>query len=197
LREAVCMKIILASGSPRRRKILSDMGYDFEITVADIVEDIIRDESPANHVLRLSEKKAEKVAVDYPDDMVIGADTAVVLDGEILGKPDSEKEAFEMLLKLSGKTHTVYTGLAVVVRSEKIRRSDYDRTEVTFNELSEGRIREYVNSGEPLDKAGSYGIQGMGSFLVKNYSGEIDTVIGFPSGLFKKMYMEVRSCLNR
>lgn len=190
------MKIILASGSPRRRKILSDMGYDFEIAVADIAENIVRDESPADHVKRLSGKKAEKVAIDYSDDIVIGADTAVVLDGEILGKPGSEKEAFEMLSGLSGKTHTVFTGLTVMIGSEKIKRSDYDRTEVTFNELSESRIREYVDSGEPLDKAGSYGIQGMGSFLVKSYSGEIDTVIGFPSKLFEKMYLEVRSCLS-
>ncbi|UCE66893.1 MAG: septum formation protein Maf [Candidatus Zixiibacteriota bacterium] len=191
------MKIILASESPRRSKILSDMGYDFEIAIADVVEDIIGDESPSDHVIRLSSKKAERVAGDYPDDVVIGADTAVVLDGEILGKPGSEKEAFKMLSRLSGKTHTVFSGLTVMVGSEKLKRSDYDRTEVIFNDLSESRIREYVSSGEPLDKAGSYGIQGMGSFLVKSYCGEIDTVIGFPSKLFEKMYMEVRSCLNR
>ncbi len=196
MKETFCMKIVLASGSPRRRKILTEMGFDFEIAVADVVEDIIPDESPADHVIRLSGKKAEKVALDYPDDMVVGADTAVVLDGVILGKPESEEEACAMLLKLSGKTHTVFTGITVMVMNEKIRRSDYDRTDVTFNELSEEQVSEYVSSGEPLDKAGSYGIQGMGSFLVKSYAGEIDTVIGFPSGLFKKMYTEVRSCLS-
>ncbi|UCC80481.1 MAG: septum formation protein Maf [Candidatus Zixiibacteriota bacterium] len=190
------MKIVLASGSPRRRKILTEMGFDFEIAVADVVEDIIPGETPAGHVIRLSGNKAEKVAVGYPDDMVVGADTAVVLDGVILGKPESEKEAFEMLLKLSGKAHTVFTGITVMVMNEKIRRSGFDRTDVTFNELSETQVSEYVSSGEPLDKAGSYGIQGMGSFLVKSYAGEIDTVIGFPSKLFKKMYTEVRSCLS-
>lgn len=191
------MKIILASGSPRRRKILSEMGYDFEIAVADVDENIIPDEPPRNHVLRLSSKKAEKVADDYPDDIVIGADTAVVLNGEILGKPVSESDAFEMLKWLSGKTHTVYTGLCILVKSEDLKKSDYDKTDVTFNELPENRIKEYVSSGEPLDKAGSYGIQGMGSFLVKNYAGELDTVIGFPSRLFERMYSEVRACLNR
>lgn len=196
MKEAVCMKMVLASGSPRRRKILAEMGFDFGIAIADVVEDIIPGESPADHVIRLSGKKAETVAINYPDDLVVGADTAVVLDREILGKPESEKEAIEMLLKLSGKTHTVFTGITVMVMNEKIRRSGYDQTEVTFNELSEGQVSDYVSSGEPLDKAGSYGIQGMGSFLVKSYAGEIDTVIGFPSRLFEKMYTEVRSCLS-
>lgn len=191
-----CMKMVLASGSPRRRKILAEMGYDFEIAVADVVEDIIPGESAEDHVTRLSGKKAESVAVDFPDDLVVGADTAVVLDKEILGKPESEKEAIEMLLRLSGKTHAVFTGITIVVMNEQIRRSGYDRTEVTFNELSKRQVSDYVSSGEPLDKAGAYGIQGMGSFLVKSYTGEIDTVIGFPSRLFKKMYTEVRSCLS-
>jgi len=196
MKETACMRIILASASPRRRKILSDLGYDFETAAADIVEEIIPGESPAEHVLRLSNLKAETVAKEYPNDLVIGADTAVVLKGDILGKPDSESEAFEMLSMLAGKTHTVFTGLTVMIESEKIRRSEYDRTDVTFNDLSESQIREYIKSGEPLDKAGSYGIQGMGSFLVKKACGEIDTVIGFPSKLFQKMYEEVNSCLS-
>jgi septum formation protein len=197
MKDTVCMKIILASGSPRRKKILSEMGYDFEIAASDIEENTIPGESPSDHVLRLSRQKAEMVALIYPDDLVIGADTAVVLDGEILGKPDSKDDAYQMLSRLSGKTHTVFTGLAIVNRNGNVKKSDYDRTDVTFNRLSEMRIREYIDSGEPLDKAGSYGIQGMGSFLVKEYVGEIDTVIGFPSKLFKKVYSEVLSCLNR
>ena len=190
------MKIILASGSPRRRKILSEMGYDFETVSADINETIIPGESPADHVLRLSAVKAETIAKKYPRDLIIGADTAVVLHENILGKPSSEDEAFEMLGRLSGRTHTVFTGLTLIIRDKNIKRSDYDRADVTFNDLSENQIREYIKSGEPLDKAGSYGIQGMGSFLVKSRSGEIDTVVGFPSRLFMKMYKEVGSCLN-
>ena len=196
MRETACMKIILASGSPRRREILSGLGYNFGIVAPEIDENIIPGEPPAEHVLRLSAIKAEEVARDYPDDLVIGADTAVVLQGEILGKPVSEDEAFEMLSKLSGRTHTVYTGLTLMIYNDHVKQSDYDRTEVTFNILRADDIRGYIKSREPLDKAGSYGIQGMGSFLVKKYDGELDTVIGFPSRLFLRMYEEVNSCLN-
>lgn len=196
MKDTACMNIVLASSSPRRRKILTDLGYRFEIVPSHADEAILAGETPGDHVVRLSSIKAEMVAKDYPGDLVIGADTAVVLENEILGKPDSEEEAVRMLERLSGRTHAVYTGLALVHIEGNIKRSGYDKTEVTFNKLTTNRIREYVNSGEPLDKAGSYGIQGIGSFLVKEYSGELDTVIGFPSGLFKKMYEEVCSCLS-
>ena len=197
MRDTVCMKMILASRSPRRKKILTEMGYEFESIVADVDENIIQDESPEEHVMRLSAAKAEKVAIDYPDDLVIGADTAVVLDGVIMGKPESEDDAFEMLRKLSGKTHTVFTGITVMISNEDIKKTDHDRTNVIFNRLKDDEIREYVESGEPLDKAGSYGIQGMGSFLVKKYDGELDTVIGLPSKKLEKMREEVLTCLNR
>jgi len=196
MKDTVCMKIILASASPRRRKILADLGYRFEVVPSHADEASLAGELPGDHVVRLSSIKAQTVARDYPGDLVIGADTAVVLENEILGKPESEEEAVSMLERLSGRTHTVFTGLALIHIEGNIKRSGYEKTEVTFNELNANRIREYVKSGEPLDKAGSYGIQGIGSFLVKDYSGELDTVIGFPSGLFKKMYEEVSSCLS-
>lgn len=196
MKDTVCMNIILASASPRRRKILSDMGHRFTAIPARIIEESIPGETPEDHVVRLSSIKAETVAADNPGDLVIGADTAVVLDGEILGKPFSENEAMEMLRKLSGRTHTVYTGLAFIHIDGNIKIAGYDKTEVTFNDLKDERIKEYVGSGEPLDKAGSYGIQGIGSFLVKEFSGELDTVIGFPSRLFAKMYEEVSACLS-
>jgi len=196
MKDTACMKIVLASASPRRRKILADLGYRFEVVPSHAHEPSLAGESPGDHVVRLSSIKAQTVARGYPGDLVIGADTAVVLENEILGKPASEEEAVRMLERLSGRTHTVFTGLALIHIEGNIERSGYDKTEVTFNELKTNRIREYVKSGEPLDKAGSYGIQGIGSFLVKDYSGELDTVIGFPSGLFKKMYEEVSSCLS-
>jgi septum formation protein len=196
MKETVCMNIILASASPRRSRILSELGYQFRTVPSKIVEKSIPGESPEDHVLRLSGIKAKTVADDYPGDLVIGADTEVVLQGEILGKPDSEGEAIEMLKMLSGQTHSVYTGLTLIQADERISKSGYDKAEVTFNDLSEERIRDYVKSGEPLDKAGSYGIQGIGSFLVKNCAGELDTVIGFPSRLFKQLYKEVSSCLS-
>ena len=191
------MKIVLASGSPRRSRILSDMGFEFSIKPAEIDENMLPGETPEDHVLRLSRMKAEKVVGRYPDDLVVGADTAVVLGKDILGKPESTEDAFQMLTFLSGKRHTVFTGLSIVVLSAKISISDYDRTEVEFNDLTSDQIRRYIHSGEPMDKAGSYGIQGMGSFLVKKIDGELDTVIGFPSRLFTKMYEEAVSRLNR
>lgn len=188
------LKIVLASGSPRRRKLLSELGYDFKIVAPVTLEENIAGESPEDHVNRLSRRKAESVAQKHPDSLVIGADTIVVLEGRIFGKPRSKSDAKSMLELLSGKTHTVYTGFSLLVLANDIAKSDYDSTKVTFNKLSSEDIHRYVESGEPLDKAGAYGIQGMGCFLVDNYQGELDTVIGFPSKLFKTMYEGILSC---
>jgi septum formation protein len=191
------LKMVLASSSPRRREILSKLGYVFEVLAPDLDESQIQDETPAEHVLRLSQAKAERVAYRNPDDLVIGADTIVVLDNRILGKPLSPGEAGEMLNQLSGRMHTVYTGLSLIINCENITKTDYDATKVVFNELRDDDIQRYVASGEPLDKAGAYGIQGMGSFLVNHYEGEFDTVIGFPTKLFERLYREVISCRKR
>lgn len=194
IKTITAMKIVLASGSPRRQKLLSEMGYDFEIVTPDIAEENNPGETSEDHVKRLSGLKAESVALKFPDSLVVGADTIVVLENRIFGKPESSVEARSMLELLSGKTHTVFTGLSVIILTKDIAKTDYDSTRVTFNNLSSEDIHRYVESGEPLDKAGAYGIQGMGSFLVDNYEGDIDTVIGFPSKLFQKMYEEVQSC---
>ena len=191
------VKMILASGSPRRKELLTRLGYDFNIIAPEIDENILDGENPEQHVMRLALGKAMNVAQNNPADLVIGADTVVVLGEKILGKPSSPDEAIAMLTLLSGKAHTVYTGLALVLFDEEIIKSDFDKTRVVFNPLNKADIASYVASGEPLDKAGAYGIQGMGSFLVKNYDGEFDTVIGFPTKLFSKMYGEVDSCRNR
>lgn len=188
------LKIVLASGSPRRQKLLSEMGYDFEVVAPVIPEKNTPGEAPQDYVKRLSRLKAETVALKYPDSLIVGADTVVVLECRILGKPESRSEAKSMLGLLSGKTHTVFTGLSMIVLEKDITTSDFDSTEVTFNKLSPEDINRYVESGEPLDKAGAYGIQGMGSFLVDNYDGELDTVIGFPSKLFRTMYEGILSC---
>ena len=190
------IKMILASGSPRRRELLSRLGYEFNVLSADIDEYLLDGESPDQHVMRLALAKAIEIAQNNPDDLVIGADTIVVLGERILGKPSSAEEAISMLTLLSGKAHIVYTGLALVFFGEQIIKTDFDKTRVVFNTLNREDIIGYVASGEPLDKAGAYGIQGMGSFLVKNYDGEFDTVIGFPTKLFSKMYEEVVSCRN-
>jgi len=195
--EVSTTKIILASGSPRRKELLSDLGYQFDIIIPNLDESLLPGENPSEHVLRLSLAKARAIAMEHSDDIIIGADTIVVLGDKILGKPASPDEAVSMLKLLSGKPHIVYTGLTLMILNENIIKSDYDATKVVFNDLEESAIEKYVASGEPLDKAGAYGIQGMGSFLVNHYEGEFDTVIGFPTKLFKELFEEVVSCRNR
>jgi len=190
------MGLILASSSPRRKKILGELGFEFDIKVPDIDEDCLPGETPENHVMRLSRVKAESIADVFKDDLVVGADTIVVFENKFVGKPSSPEQAVEMLAMLSGNTHAVYSGLSLAARNSGYNKSGFDRTEVSFYDLDYERILEYVDTGEPLDKAGAYGIQGMGSFLVREYQGELDTVIGFPSKLFEKMYLEALSCLN-
>jgi len=188
------LKIVLASSSPRRLKLLSDEGFEFRVVHPDIDENRLDREQPENYVCRLAEAKAR--AINNGDSLVIGADTVVVLDDEFLNKPTSELEARLILEKLSGRTHVVFTGISILCAGCGRVRTDYDSTKVCFNVLTKAAILEYINTGEPLDKAGAYGIQGMGSFLVKEIDGELDTVIGFPLKLFRKMIEEHRQCLK-
>ncbi|OQX92947.1 MAG: septum formation protein Maf [candidate division Zixibacteria bacterium 4484_95] len=188
------MKIILASSSPRRFKLLMEEGYKFEVVSPDVDEIRLPAESPQDYVRRLALVKARSVLVDKA--LVIGADTVVVLGDEFLNKPSSELEAKVILEKLSGNVHTVYTGLSMICSVCGKEDSDFDKTIVHFNYLTEKSILKYIESGEPMDKAGAYGIQGMGSFLVKKIEGKLDTVIGFPKELFKKMLKEHEDCLK-
>jgi septum formation protein len=188
------LKIVLASSSPRRLKLLSDEGFEFRAIPPDIDEKRLDRESPEKYVCRLAEAKAR--AINNGDSLVIGADTVVVLGDEFLNKPASALDAKLILEKLSGRSHEVYTGISLICSGCGRVNTDFDSTEVRFNVLTEAAILEYINSGEPLDKAGAYGIQGMGSFLVKEIAGELDTVIGFPLKLFRKMIEEHRQCLQ-
>lgn len=189
------MKLILASSSPRRIELLSEAGYTFETAVPRLDETRLDDEPPDQYVCRLALEKARAVRVDST--VVIGADTVVVLGDEFLTKPSSRRQAKEILQKLSGKRHIVYTGVAVACSSCGRQHADYDKTVVHFNSLTEPDILRYIDSGEPLDKAGAYGIQGMGSFLVRGIEGELDTVIGLPMKLLRKMLKEHHQCLSR
>lgn len=169
---------ILASGSPRRKELLSLIIPEYKC-VASGCEEFVPSGTPAEKVpVLLAEQKASFVAKDYPDDIVIGSDTVVVLDGEIFGKPHTAERAKEMLHRLSGKTHFVYTGVAVAEKGEV--RSFLQKTEVEFYELSDELIEKYVATGEPMDKAGAYGIQGKGSVLVKGIKGDYFNVMGLP-----------------
>ncbi|MCH5197539.1 MAG: septum formation inhibitor Maf [Oscillospiraceae bacterium] len=174
------MSLILASGSPRRRELLSLITTDFTVKVSNAEEKTGEGLSPAETVEALAEIKGEAVFSLYPNDTVIASDTVVSIGGKILGKPHSPEEAFLMLSSLSGKTHTVYTGVYIKNASSKTVFSE--RTEVTFYELSGEEINGYIKTGEPFDKAGAYGIQGPGAVLVKCISGDYYNVMGFPIG---------------
>jgi len=170
--------LILASASPRRIKLLKDTGLEFKVIPSNIDETIERGWTPEETVRRLASQKAMAVAMDHPDDTVIGADTIVVLGNEILGKPSDKEDAIRMLKNLSGRTHVVHTGVAIV----KNGNADVfnTRADVTMRVLTELEIRKYVESGEPMDKAGAYAIQGEGASLVEGYDGDFFTIVGLP-----------------
>ena len=185
-------KIILASASPRRRELLASAGVIFQICAAE-GEEKITAENPAEIVCELSAQKASEIALRFEleeDTVIIGADTIVSYENKILGKPSDEQDAFETLKMLQGNTHQVYTGVTVLVRSggEWKRRSFAECTDVTFYPVTDEEIRAYIKSGEPMDKAGSYGIQGSFGIYVKGIQGEYTNVVGLPVGrLFYEM----------
>lgn len=173
------MDIILASGSPRRRELLTQMGIDFQVVVSDVNESIDKDMPPEDQVYFISRRKAKAVAQTVgPDKLVIAADTIVALEGKVMGKPHSREEAIEMLTQLSGKTHEVYTGFTLQLGGKVVTK--VERTAVTFRPLTSDEIGAYVATGEPMDKAGAYGIQGLGSMLVLGIQGDYFNVMGLP-----------------
>ncbi len=168
-------KIILASRSPRRKKLLRQIGLDFEIIASTIDESEVVDSNPQSLVKRLSYLKAKDVAKRNPG-IIIAADTVVSLKEEILEKPKNQREAIEMLSNLSGKTHQVFTGITVI-NEEKVL-TDYEKTDVTFRNITAEEIEAYVATGSPMDKAGAYGIQDQGAIFVKKIKGCFYNVMG-------------------
>lgn len=176
------MRIILASASPRRKELLSLLGWDFEIMVSD-VEEVITSSEPSQVVEELSKQKAVDIFGKTTGDvLVIGADTVVAYKGSILGKPKGEEDAKAMLSMLSGNTHEVYTGVTLCKRvdGKEICETFHECTKVTFYELSKGDIAWYLGTKEGEDKAGSYGIQGYGTRFVKSICGDYNNVVGLP-----------------
>ncbi len=171
------MKFMLASGSPRRREILYLLGLEHEVRPPDVDERLRPGEEPGVQARRLAVEKASSTAADG-DDLILAADTLVVLGEEILGKPVDEADAVRMLMKLQGRGHEVHTGLALRF-GDRIE-SDVAVTRVWFRSLDAAECEEYVASGEPLDKAGAYGIQGLGAVLVQRIEGEYFNVMGLP-----------------
>lgn len=177
--------IILASGSPRRAHLMSVLGFPFTVRESGVEEIIDEKLAPEEIARGLAFRKASTVASQLSSGIVIGADTIVVLEGKILGKPATEEEAVRMLLALSGKTHTVFTGFALVDAESKKSYIGFERTEVTFRALRRDEIERYVAAGSPMDKAGAYGIQDdYGAVFVERIDGCFYNVVGFPISKF-------------
>jgi septum formation protein len=170
------LPVVLASQSPRRRQLLTLIGIEHEVKPANIDESYLAGEEPRSHAVRLARGKAEAIAM--PNQVTIGSDTIVVVDGDVLGKPADTDDATRMLRRLSGRSHVVITGVAVSWRGKLV--SDAEDVSVTFRDLTEDDIRAYVATGEPMDKAGAYGIQGFGATIVERVDGDYFAVMGLP-----------------
>ncbi|MBR2809105.1 MAG: septum formation protein Maf [Erysipelotrichaceae bacterium] len=180
------MMLILASKSPRRKEILSMLDVPFECIEADINETIDQTKDLNSEMERVSFAKAYEVFKNHPEDVVVGADTIVVLDGQILLKPKSEQDAFEMLKKLQDYTHLVKTGVSIISKGRS--ESFVNTSIVRFNPMSDEEIWQYIKSGEPMDKAGSYGIQGLGAKYIDFIEGDFYSIMGLPiSQLYTKL----------
>lgn len=180
-------KIILASQSPRRQELLTEMGIVFDVMPSNFDEQLNDDREPADVAEELAAGKAMAIAREFPAATVIGADTIVSIDGKQLEKPTSPENATEMLTLLAGKTHEVTTGIAVICLDEGIHLVDSDTTKVTFKPYDERAIRDYVATGDCMDKAGAYGIQSGAAPLIEGYSGRYDTVVGLATTVLAEM----------
>jgi septum formation protein len=183
------LRVILASQSPRRRELLTLVGISHEVRPADIDETYLAGEKPAAHAERLARGKCAVLATREPDALVIGSDTIVVVDGDVLGKPTDEPDAARMLRRLSGRSHIVVTAVAVAWRGET--RAAVEEVNVTFHSLSDDDIAAYIATREPMDKAGAYGIQGYGATIVERVDGDYFAVMGLPLQLLVRVLAEL------
>lgn len=185
-------KIILASASPRRRELLAQGGIPFTV-IPSQTEEKITTEQPGQAVEELSYLKCSDIyEKSLGDVLVIGADTVVASEGKILGKPSSQKDAVKMLQSLQGREHEVYTGVTIMARegNENRKKTFHEKTKVVFYPMSDEEIRSYVNTGEPMDKAGAYGIQGKSAVFIKKISGDYNNVVGLP---LARLYQELKN----
>jgi septum formation protein len=184
--------LVLASASPRRAQILRMLGFEFAVVPTNVEEDAIPHEVPRQHAADLACAKAAAAAQLHPEKICIGADTIVVLDGEVLEKPVSRQDALAMLLRLQGRWHTVYTAVALHQHTPQRLQHTVEATEVHFRPMSEEALRLYAASGEPDDKAGAYAIQGLGAMLVREVRGCFYNVMGFPVVRFVELLTELQ-----
>ncbi len=181
------LPIILASTSPRRRELLQTLGLPFTVQASNADETVAEGLTPAQIVEELSLRKAKATAATLKQGLVIGSDTIVVLDGQVLGKPADQREAFRMLASLQGREHFVYSGVAMVDAKTNQVEVAHSMTKVFIRSLTEREITAYINTGEPMDKAGSYAIQGLGATLVEGIVGDYFTVVGLPLQLTARL----------
>jgi len=183
-------KLVLASGSPRRREILAAVGWPFELRTPDVDESVRPGEDPVVYVQRLAESKAMTIATQLDTGLVLGADTTVVIEGEILAKPEDEADAKRMLRLLSGKWHDVLTGVSLV-KVGLGSSTSFERTRVRFAEMSRKEIDWYVSLGEPLGKAGAYGIQGPAALFIEEIEGDYLNIVGLPIRLVYELWQKL------
>ena len=180
-------RIILASASPRRADLLKQIGLEFELVPSNIGERPHPDEAPADYITRIARAKVIAAARHREEGLVLGADTVVVLDGQLLGKPEDEPTARRILGQLSGKWHAVMTGVALYDIESRREVADYDKTLVKFAQMTDTEIEWYLSTGEPMDKAGAYGIQGLGGLFVEEIAGNYYNVVGLPIPLVYRL----------
>ena len=181
--------LILASESPRRHNMLADLGLKFSVQRADIEEKRKKEEAPKDYVSRLALEKAQKVAMEFPTSWIIAADTDVFIDGEILGKPIDEDDAYRMLSGYSGRSHSVWSAFSLVCENSGQECVQASETLVSFKEMSDEAIWSYIRNGEPMDKAGAYGIQGLAKQFIHKIDGNVDSVIGLDvCGIVGKLF---------
>ena len=174
------LSLILASASPRRRELLQQVGIPFLVIPSNAVEDVLPNETPADYALRVAEAKAREVATKHTGSVVLGADTIVTIDRQILGKPRDNADGQRMLHLLSGRNHQVMTAFVVIDRTGQTSTRQVVTTTVTFKPLSAQQIQEYLETGEPFDKAGAYAVQGLGAAFVERVEGSYTNVVGLP-----------------
>ena len=178
-------KLVLASGSPRRAEILRSVGWEFIKVVPEVDESQQDDESPEDYVLRLAAAKANAIAASHPCEIVLGADTTVVIDGQIVGKPTDLEDARRMIEALKDNSHDVLTGVAIV-RDGSIA-TGFQRTRVDFSQMSEAEVNFLVEKGDPLDKAGAYAVQAQAALFIEGIEGDYWNVVGLPIGLVYRL----------
>jgi septum formation protein len=181
------VKIILASTSQRRAELLTAIGVQFDVMPSHVLERPHSDEAPADYIMRLARAKVVEIARNRDSGLVLGADTIVVIDGRLLGKPTDETDADRMLRMLSGKWHAVMTGVSLYDAGSKREVADYDKTLVRFSQLTDSEIEWYVGTGEPFDKAGGYAIQGRGAMFIDEIAGNYHNVVGLPIPLVYRL----------